>query len=183
MFHLRPMTYLMLAAAIAVVAVLLAAPAFAASPSQCSSCHGSAYNTQLDILEGNSQNKLPSTIQVGQTQTVTVVIENINDASSNNDLSGVTVTLSSQNGHFAVNKPTVNIGNLPTGTAVATWQITATSAESDTLVISASATNTHNNLKFTDSYSPSPSITVNAAPTPTPVPTPVPSPTPTPTAA
>ena len=176
-------SYLLLAVTVAVVIALFAAPAFSVSTNQCSSCHGSTYNQQLDILEGNSQNKIPTTLQVGQTQTVTVTLSNINNAALNNQLSSVSLTLGSQNGHFSVTTPTYNVGSLSTGTTTATWQITGTSQGSDTLLISASATNTHNNLKFSDSYSPSPTITVAAVATSTPAPTssPTTAPTPVPT--
>ena len=69
------MTYLMLAATIVVVVLLFAAPASTKSTNQCSSCHGTTYSATLDILEGNAQNIIPTTIQVGQTQTVKVVLE------------------------------------------------------------------------------------------------------------
>ena len=180
MFKLRPTSYLMIAATIAIVVSLLVAPAFSVSTSQCSSCHGTTYNQQLDILEGNSQNQIPTTIQVGQTQTVTVAIQNINNAAKYNQFSSVSLTLSSQNGHFSVSTPTFTIGTLSTGTATASWQITGVSQGADVLLISASATNTHNNLKYSDSYSTSPSITITAVPTPTPAPTPSPTPVPTP---
>lgn len=138
---------------------------------------------QLDIVESSSQNIIPSSIQVGQTQAVTIVIENINNAPRNNLLSSVTVTLASQNSHFSVNTPTYNVGTLPTGMATATWKITGVSQGSDVLLISASATNTHENLQFSDNYSSSSSITVmpNSNPGSTPTPTSIPTPTPTPT--
>ncbi len=175
---------MMIAATIAVAIALLAAPADSASTNLCSPCHpgllSTTYNQQLDIVEGNSQNQIPTNIQVGQTQTVTVAIQNINDAAKYNQLTSVALTLSSQNGHFSVNTPTFNIATLSTGTSIATWQITGVSAGPDSLLISASASNTHNNLKFSDSYSPNPSITIVSAPTPTPVPTALPTATPTP---
>jgi hypothetical protein len=185
---LHPTTYLIIAATIAVAIALLAAPAYSASTNQCSSCHPTPlpgnYNQQLDIVEGASQNQIPTNLQVGQTQTVTVAIENINNAAKYNQFTSVSLTLSSQNGHFSVSTPTFNIATLSTGTATATWQITGVSEGSDALLISASATNTHNNLKFSDTYAPSSSITIAAVPTPTPAPTPIPTPvqTPIPTA-
>jgi hypothetical protein len=177
---LHKMTYIIILATISItVSLLAAAPVFSLSSNQCSSFHGSTYNQQLDILESNSQNTIPTNIKMGQTQTVTVVISNINNAPRNNVFTSVTVTLGSQNGRFSVNSPSFNVGTLQTGTATATWQITGVSEGSDVLLISASATNTHENLKFQDSYSPGPSIYVafdpNWTPTPTPVPTPLPS--------
>lgn len=185
---MHPTTYLIIAATIAAAIALLAAPAYSASTNQCSSCHPTPlpgnYNQQLDIVEGASQNQIPTNLQVGQTQTVTVAIENINNAAKYNQFTSVSLTLSSQNGHFSVSTPTFNIATLSTGTATATWQITGVSEGSDALLISASATNTHNNLKFSDTYAPSSSITIAAVPTPTPAPTPIPTPvqTPIPTA-
>jgi hypothetical protein len=193
-FKKNPASYFILGAAIAIVISLVAAPASSVSSNQCNSFHGSTYNMQLDIVEGSSQNIIPTNIQMGQTHTVTVAISNINNAPKNNVFTSVTLTLSSQNGHFSVNTPTVNVGTLTTGTATATWQITGVSEGSDALIISASATNTHENLRFQDSFSPSPSITVAfnpnwtptstpaLTPTPTSTPIPTPSPPPTPTA-
>jgi hypothetical protein len=136
-FKKNPAAYLILAAVIAIVMSLVATPAFSVSSNQCSSFHGSIYNMQLDIVEGSGQNIIPTNIQMGQTQSVTVAISNINNAPKNNIFTSVIVTLSSQNGHFSVNKPTVNVGTLPTGTTTANWQITGVSEGSDVLLISA----------------------------------------------
>jgi predicted metal-dependent enzyme (double-stranded beta helix superfamily) len=103
---------------------------------------------QLDIVEGSSQNIIPTNIQMGQTHTVTVAISNINNAPKNNVFTSVTLTLSSQNGHFSVNTPTVNVGTLTTGTATATWQITGVSEGSDALIISS----------FSDKYTRKPKV-------------------------
>jgi outer membrane biosynthesis protein TonB len=177
-YKLHPITYLMLIATIAVAIALLAAPAVSISTNQCSSCHGTTYSLQLDILEGSSQNLIPTAIQVGQTQTVSVTVANINNAPSNDQFSSVSVTLSSQNGRFSASPSTVTVSNLLTNTVVS-WQITGVSAGSDVIKISASAISKHENLQYTDSYYPSIPITINAAPTPTPSPTPPPTPTPT----
>jgi hypothetical protein len=168
---------LLIAVAAAFVLSLLAAPVSSVSTNQCNSCHGN-YNQQIDLLEASSS--IPSTLQVGQTIPVTVVIQNINNVPRYNQLSSVAVTLRSQNGHFSVNSQTYNIGLLSTGTATATWQIAGVSAGADQFVISATARNTHENIMLNDNYSPNPSITVmaSAAITPTPV-TPTPTPTPT----
>jgi hypothetical protein len=182
-FKKHTASYFILAVSIVIVISLFAAPASSISSNQCSSVHGSLYNMQLDIVEGSSQNVIPSSIQVGQTQEVTVIIENVNNAPRNNLFSSVTVTLTSQNGRFYVNTPTYNVGSLPTGTATATWKITGVSQGLDVLSISASATNTHEKIQFSDSYSPSSSITVtpnsNPGSTPTPTPTPTDSSSPT----
>ena len=184
---LHKMTFLILVTVAAITLSLVAVPASSVSTNPCSSFHGGLYYQQLDILEGNSQNIFPSSIQMGETQTVRVIISNINNAPRNNVFSSVTVSLASQNDHFVVQNPNFDVGTLPTGTASATWQIIGTSEGPDALMITASATNTHENLRFQDSYFPNPQITVafnpNYTPMPTPSPTPIPtlSPVPTPT--
>ena len=179
------MVCIIIIAFIALVGSILIAPVLSLSSNQCSSCHGSTYSQQIDILEGNAQNFLPATIQVGETQTVRVLIENINNAPRYTQFTGVTATLTSQNGHFSVSSQTVNIGTLYSGTTTAIWQITGFSTGTDTLLISTSATNTHFSLRYSDSYSPSPTINVipgsASTPTSTPISTPIPTATPSPT--
>jgi len=68
----NPIIYIVLVASITIVASILIEPTISVTSNKCSSCHGSEYNQQLDILEGNSQNTIPATIQVGQTQTVKI---------------------------------------------------------------------------------------------------------------
>lgn len=172
---------------IAMVALILAsiflAPVFLQSSNPCSSCHGGAYSQNFDFFVGNGENQLPATLGVGQTVTVTVVVENNVNTGRYSALSSVTVTLSSQNGHFFVASPTYNIGLLQMGTGTASWQITGESVGSDSLIITASAVNPHENLGFSDTYSPVPSLSVFATgltPSPTPSPTPVATPTPSP---
>ena len=176
-FNAHKASFLMLAALAVVVALLLIAPVFATSANPCSSCHGSqGYSQTLSI----TANQIPTSIEIGQTATVTATIQNIVDgAQSNTQLNSITATLSSQNGHFSVAAPSVTNRNLmPDASTTVTWQITAITAGSDQLVISASAQNNHNNLQFHDVISPNPTITVSL-PAPTPVPTPVPTPIPT----
>src|SRR5665647_723005 len=108
-FKKHPASYFILAATIAIVISLISAPASSRSSNQCSSFHGSLYNMQLDIVEDSSQNVIPSSIQVGQTQTITVFIENVNNSPRHNLFSSVTVTLTSQNNHFFVNTPICNV--------------------------------------------------------------------------
>ncbi len=174
----RVLSYLILIATAVIVIALFLAPAVSVSTNQCIVCHGNAYSMQLDLVEGSSQDVFPASIKVGQTATVSVVIQNINNVPSDNTFDSVAVTLSSQNNHFTVKNPTFNIGYLPTGTATATWQITGSSPGSDTLVISASAITTHESLRYNDRYVPSPQLTVldnpDWTPTPTPSPTPIP---------
>ena len=167
---LNPIICIVLVASIIIVAAILTEPTLSITTNKCGTCHGSDYNQQLDILEGSSQNTIPITLQVGQTQTVEITIENINNAPRYNQFSNVKATLSSQNGHFSVNVPTVNIGTLST-TVMATWQITGQSQGPDALLISVSAENSHYFLKYIDSYSPSPTITVTIDPNSTPTPT------------
>lgn len=164
---------------------LFIAPVLSISGNQCSSCHGSTYSQYLDVLEGDSHNSIPSSIKVGQILTVSVAIKNIVTASQFTDLTNVKVTLKSQSGHFSVNPETYTISTLPSGSAVATWQITGTSTGSDQLVISVQAVNPHQDIVFSDQYSPNPTITVTAStgPTATPAPTQTPTPTATPTSA
>jgi hypothetical protein len=160
-------TYLLMAVAFAIFVLVFISPVFSQSPNPCSSCH-SGYYQYLDILEGNSGNIIPTTIDIGQTKTVTVVIQNNVNIAKYTDLSTVSLTLTSQSGHFSVTTPTYSIGTLHVGTATATWQITGKSSGNDALIITASGKNTHNNLAFSDSYSPSQSITIQSPPPPTP---------------
>jgi hypothetical protein len=178
-FKMHKASYLIIAAAIIIVASIFLSPALSTSTSQCSSCHG-GYNQYLDILEGNAANQLPTTLTVGQTATVTVIVENNVNTATYTALSSVSLTLSSQNGHFTVSAPTYNIGALQKGTAIATWQITGVSAGIDSYVIGATAKNSHQSLSFQDTYSPAPTITISA-PVSTPVPTSIPTITPIPT--
>lgn len=167
---------------VVVVGLLLSlavAPVFSISANQCSSCHP-VYNQQLDLLEGNSQNSIPTSIQVGQTLTVTVTLQNINNAPAYTDFSSVAATLRSQSNHFTVNSETYTISNMAIGTATATWQITGTSAGSDQLLITASAVNSHKSVGFSDSYSPNPQITVTGSTSTSPTAMPPATPTPTP---
>jgi hypothetical protein len=80
------------------------------------------------------------------------------------ELAGVSLTLSSQNGHFSVKTPTYDMANLPMGTGNATWSITGTSAGEDALLISAEAVNPHQSVRFSDDYLPKPAITVVSNP-------------------
>ncbi len=166
-------SYLVLTFTLVIVGSILLSPVLSASTNVCGSCHGGYYQ-YLDILEGNGGNALPATITVGQSSTVTVVVENRINAGRYTSLSSVSLTLTSQNGRFTVSTPTYNIGTLSAGTASATWQITGTSAGPDALVITANGRNSHQGLSFSDRYSPSPSISIQAAQPPPPPPPPAP---------
>jgi hypothetical protein len=163
---------------LAVISLLFLSPfTNGTSTNPCGACHpGKNYSQYLDILEGDSANQFPSAIEVGETQAVSVVIENSGNPGSYSTLSDVSVTLASKNGHFSVNSPKYNIGDLQLGEETATWQITGVSEGFDSLLITASGINKqHRTLTslFSDTYSPS--ITVGH-PSPTPDSTPSTSP-------
>jgi cell division septation protein DedD len=151
------------------------------STNPCGSCHpGKIYSQYLDILEVDSATQIPSAIEIGETQAVSVVVENSGDPGSYSTLSDGSVTLASKSGHFSVSSPTYNIGDLPLGKKTATWQITGVSEGFDSLLITASGINKqHRTLTFLFSDAYSPSITVEH-PSPTPSPTASSPPTPPP---
>jgi hypothetical protein len=151
------------------------------STNPCGSCHpGKIYSQYLDVLEGDSATQIPSAIEVGETQAVSVVVENSGDPGSYSTLSDCSVTLASKSGHFSVSSPTYNIGDLPLGKETATWQITGVSEGFDSILITVSGINKqHRTLTFLFSDAYSPSITVGH-PSPTPSPTASSPPTPPP---
>ncbi len=168
MLELRKYLVCMILALITVLAIVMSPGSQAKSSNPCASCHSASRYQYLDILEGNSGNQIPASIGVGETKTVTVVIQNQIAAQVYNTLVEVSATLSSQNGHFSVGTPTISLGTMNPGTKTATWQITGVSAGSDALIITARGTNPHNSLLLTDSYAPSATISVTgAAPPPT----------------
>jgi hypothetical protein len=140
-------------------------------------------------------------MEIGETKTVSVVVENSGNTGRYSMLSGVSVTLTSKNGHFSVDSPsTYSIGDLPLGKETATFQITGISEGFDSLSITARGENSEHvilRFSFSDSYSnsmtvghpeptpaptattPAPSSTANPT-TPTPVPSSTPLPTPSP---
>lgn len=156
---------------ITIFALFLSPGASAISDNECNSCHGSYYQ-YLDLLEGNNNNQIPTTIMVGETKSISILIENSVNTNQFNTLSAVSVTLSSLSDHFSVSSPTYNVGNLPKGTVTVTWQITGVSAGTDSLLIDAQGRNAHNSISFSDSYDPNPSITVTQSPEPAPEPQP-----------
>jgi hypothetical protein len=158
-----------------------------ASTNPCGSCHiGQVYSQYLDILEGNSENQIPSEIEIDETKTVSVIVENRGNPGTYPTISDVSLTLTSKYGHFSVDSSTYNIGELPLSKKTATWQITGVSEGFDSFVIRASGINKQHlvlTFLFSDSYSPSPSITVgHPSPTPPPTVTPTPTSKPSPTA-
>lgn len=143
----------------------------------CARCHGSRYYQYLDILETDSQSQLPSAINLGETKTVKVVIQNDVNTGTYATLTSVSVTLTSAKGYFSVNTPTINIETLQSGTTTASWQITSISDGYDYLTIQASAINTHYSY-FSDSFSSAIKVGQPAAtPEPTSTPTQTPAPT------
>ena len=168
----RLSTIVLILASAVLISLLFSNSAAAQSTNKCNSCHGSYYQ-YLDLKEGDAGNSLPMSLAVGETKTVTVVVGNMVSPTSPTygTLSSVSVTLSSQNGHFSVDTPRYNIGTISPGSKkTATWTITGTSAGTDSLKMTASAKNTHESLSYTDVYSPSPSMAVTATTPPPPNP-------------
>lgn len=168
-----------------IAAVAVSPLTLSVSTDPCARCHSSRhpYAQYLDILEGDTGNQIPAVLNLSETKTVKVAIQNYDDVEMFSTLSQVSVTLSSTFGHFQVSNPTYSISNMPVGTAIATWQITGTSDGYDYLTIQATGFNSHASCNFYDSYSSYPLVTVGQVTgTPPPYPTPTPAqPTPTPT--
>jgi hypothetical protein len=147
----------------------------------CSMCHDSYYQ-YLDLLEGDSNNQIPTTIDIGETKTVSILIQNEIEASGYIELYDVAVELNSQSGHFSVSSPVYHLDYLLDEIAIATWEITGVSEGVDSLEITAKGRNyAHEDyfLSLSDSYSPSPSITVGSSSGSTSEPSPEPTPEPT----
>jgi hypothetical protein len=179
--HVTKITLALLFVVFVFLLSVAVAPTVSISANLCGQCH-QGYDQRLDILEGNNQNIIPTDLQVGQSTMVSLVIQNICNAPRYTDLVSVSVTLTSQSGHFIVTNPTYNIPTLSVGTSIATWQITGAIAGQDHLFISAKGVNTHHRTIFlSDNYSPSPIITVTGLGTFTPTPTPISIDSPTPT--
>jgi hypothetical protein len=180
--HLTKISFALLAVVFVFLLSVAVAPSVSISANLCGQCHP-GYDQRLDLLEGNSQNSIPTTLQVGQSTTVTIALQNTCTAPRYTDLTGVSVTLTSQSGHFTVANPTYNIATLPVGITTVTWQITGTSAGQDQLFISTKGVNTyHRTISLSDNYSPSPAIIIGGSGTLTPTPSPGSTDSPTPTA-
>jgi hypothetical protein len=150
-----------IAVSVLLILVIVILPfAWARSPNECSSCHASTRQQYLDVLESNAANIIPSSIGVGETKTVSIVVQNTCNTAKFSTLSGVQLILTSQSGRFKVTTPTYNIATMPIGTKIATWQVTGVTEGSDSLIVTANAVNNHNNVKFNDAFSPSPSIKI-----------------------
>ena len=153
--------------AVLTVVVLISISGFVMpkSTSPCGPCHAS-YSQYLDVRESDAANQIPSSLKVGETKKVVIVIENICNILHHSVMSNVTATLSSQNGHFSVDNATCWLGTLSIGKADAAWNITGVSDGPDVLLIVASANNTHQSLSYTDSFSPAPEIVVGTGSAP-----------------
>ena len=169
----RKKSFLIIMAIIAFFGLMAATSTTSGVSVNICTCHPDGRYQYLDILEGNGT--IPSSIDVGETKTVIVVVENRVSAGLNITMSDINLTLSSVNKRFTVQTPTFAVGSLSPGRANATWQITGVSVGSDNFNIKATAQTTHLSRPrfFSDSYSPSPSIdVVSPPPSPTPTPTP-----------
>jgi hypothetical protein len=156
---MKKASYLVVVVALSVISSVCLSQTLARSGNPCSSCHSQFYQ-DLDILEGDSGNQIPTTVNVGETKNVTVAVQNLCNAFLHTSMSNVSVTLKSQNGHFAVEIPTYNVSTFPVGKEIVTWQISGVSAGADALLITAQGANTHQRLSFSDSYYPPPPITI-----------------------
>jgi len=135
------------------------------SSNPCSSCHNDGRYMYLDVLEGDSGEVMPSSINVSQALNVTVVVSATGDTTKNNVMSSIKVTLASKNGCFSVTNSSYNLSSITVnGTGKAYFEIKGVSAGNDTIYINATAKNTHkSSISFSDTYSPSPSINVSNA--------------------
>lgn len=152
-------SYLVVIVAVAVILSVCLSQTLGKSGNPCISCHSTFYQ-YLDILEGDDRNQIPTTVKVGETRNVTVVVQNLCNAFMYTSLSNVSVALQSQNGRFAVENPTFAIGDFPVGEKTVTWMISGVSAGEDTFLITVQGINVHNRLSFSDSYSPAPPVTI-----------------------
>jgi hypothetical protein len=165
------------------VALLFSPLTSSISSNPCGLCGHNGYYQYLDVVEGDSGNQIPSTLNLSETKTVSVVILNDVNTGRYTTLTSVFITLSSAYGHFSINNPTFYVGDLAAGTTTATWQITGISEGFDYLTIQTSGRNQHESILFSDSYFPYFSLITVGQPTgtpPPPPPTPTPAPTPAP---
>lgn len=180
---MKKLTKIVLILTLLVLAVVAVSPLVlnGSSTNPCSIGRHPSYYQYLDILEGDSGNQIPPVLNVDQTVTVKVVVLNDVNTDIYSTMTSVSLTLRSVYGHFTVNTATSDIGTLPAGTAIATWQITGTSDGYDYLEIRATGYNSHGRCYFSDSYEPFQLITVGSPTGPTPsLPTPTPAPPSTP---
>ena len=147
----------------AILAACLFPSAIPKSGDQCVRCHGN-YRQYLDIVEGNPDNRIPSSIDSSQVLNVTVVIKNECNAGKYNTISSIWASLVSVNGLFRTLGNPVSLGSLNPGqTRLATWQIEPVASGQDILRITVQGLNTHESCHYTDSYSPDPFIMVGVA--------------------
>jgi hypothetical protein len=147
----------------AILAACLFPSAVPKSDDQCARCHGN-YRQYLDIIEGDSENRIPSSIDNSQVLNVTVVIKNECNAAKYNTISSISASLVSVNGLFRTLANPVSLGSLNPGqTRLATWRIEPVASGQDILRITVQGLNTHESCHYADSYSPDPFITVGVA--------------------
>jgi hypothetical protein len=175
---------LLLTVCLTIVTIIVAPLTSALDTNNCV-CHTGTSET-FGFLVDNPSNVIPSTLGVGESANVTVVLENnVTGATKNDVLTGVTANLISVNGYFSVSTPTLSLPEINgTGNVMATWTITGVTEGEDSIKMTATAKNNHQNISFNDTYTPYPTIMITAAvpsPTPTPTATPTPTTTPTPT--
>ena len=187
-FSLKRITIALLIATLLFLMPIFLSPLLSGrSTDPCSPCHFGYYQ-YLDILEEEPTNQIPQKIDVNETKTVSVTFQNIVNTDTYSTLTNIKITLSSSNGHFSVNLPTIGFNTMPPVKRTVSWQITGTSEGCDYITISATAHNTHESVSFSDNYTPHAQITIGnppetPPPTSTPTPTTAPTPTPTPTTA
>ena len=170
---MKKITYILLGIMLSVILFLVFSPKTEGiSNNPCSPCHpfpNGAFDQYLDILEGDVQTQIPSSIDKGQIKTVSVIIENGGSPGIYDKISGVSLSLASQYDFFSVDSQTIVLGDLYLGKKSAVWTITGLSDGNDIIVVSVIGTNQHGASQFTDSYSTPISV---GEPTTTPTPTP-----------
>ncbi len=121
---------------------------------------GIPVNQFVDVLEEDESTQIPETIDISETKTIKLVIENEIDVDDYKRFKYVDVSLESENDTVEITNPDKRINNMQEGTETLTWEITGKSDGTDTLQFSVHANNQHKNCNFYDSYSQS--ITVMA---------------------
>lgn len=100
------------------------------SNNPCSSCHpfpNGAFDQYLDILEGDVQTQIPSSIDKEQIKTVSVIIENGGSSGIYDKISDDSLSLASQYGFFSVDSQAIVLGDMYLGKRSAVWHITGLS--------------------------------------------------------
>ena len=178
---LKKLTFVVFGLALFVVFTIVFSPlSNSTSNNPCSGCVHPGYYQYLNVVVGAANNQIPANLNVNQTVTVAITIQNdVPDYPKYTTISSVSVTLSSVFGHFAGGS-SIFLGDFPPGTQTVSWQITTTSEGYDYLQIKTNGFNSHRGVSFQDSYSPLVTIGQPIGPVPTPPSTPTPPPTPIP---